>query len=98
MLLLISSLKLITEIALLSLFGQWVLGLLAGQKKDSNVFYKLLEVLAKPFVQIARLITPKVILDRHVPLVAFLLLAFGWVIVTWSKVNYCIRVGVEMCQ
>lgn len=98
MLLLISSLKLITEIALLSLFGQWVLGLLAGQKKESNVFYKLLEVLSKPFVQIARFITPKVILDRHVPLVAFLLLAFAWLIVTWAKVNHCIRIGVEMCQ
>ncbi|WP_302175373.1 hypothetical protein [uncultured Hydrogenophaga sp.] len=98
MLLLISSLKLIVEIALLSLFGQWVLGLLAGQKKDSNVFYKLLEVLSKPFVQIARLITPKVVIDRHVPLVAFLLLVFAWLIVTWSKVNHCIRIGVEMCQ
>lgn len=98
MLLFISSLKLITEIALLSIFGRWILGLLAGQKKEANVFYKLLDVMSKPFLQIARLITPKVILDRHVPLVAFLLLAFGWIIVTWTKVNHCIRIGVEMCQ
>jgi len=89
---------LIVEIALLSLFGQWVLGLLAGQKKEGNIFYKLLETLGKPFVQIARFITPRVILDRHVPLVAFLLLAFTWLIVTWTKVNHCIRIGVEMCQ
>jgi len=98
MLLFISALKLIVEIALLSLFGQWVLGLLAGQKKEGNIFYKLLETLGKPFVQIARFITPRVILDRHVPLVAFLLLAFTWLIVTWTKVNHCIRIGVEMCQ
>jgi hypothetical protein len=98
MLLFISALKLIVEIALLSLFGQWVLGLLAGQKKEGNIFYKLLETLGKPFVQIARFITPRVILDRHVPLVAFLLLAFAWLIVTWTKVNHCIRIGVEMCQ
>lgn len=98
MLLFISALKLIVEIALLSLFGQWVLGLLAGQKKEGNIFYKLLETLGKPFVQIARFITPRVVLDRHVPLVAFLLLAFAWLIVTWTKVNHCIRIGVEMCQ
>ena len=38
MLTLITAVKLIAEIALLALFGQWVLGLLAGQRKDQNLF------------------------------------------------------------
>ena len=48
MLLLISSVKLIAEIALLSLLGQWILGLLAGQKREQNLFYQVLQVLTRP--------------------------------------------------
>ena len=58
MLPLVTSLKLIAEIALMGLAGQWALGLLAGAKRDRNVFYKLLEVLTSPFVKLVRLITP----------------------------------------
>ena len=46
MFLMISALKLITEIALLALAGQWILGLLAGQRKQHNVFYQVLEMMA----------------------------------------------------
>lgn len=98
MLFFISAIKLITEIALLALVGQWVLGLLAGQRKESNVFYQLLQLMGKPFVQIARLVTPRFVLERHVPLVAFLLLAFIWMAVTLTKVNHCLKIGVALCQ
>ena len=59
MLLLISSVKLIAEIALLSLLGQWILGLLAGQKREQNLFYQVLQVLTRPFVRATRFITPR---------------------------------------
>ena len=36
MLLLVSIFKLVAEIALLALLGQWVLGLLAGAKREQN--------------------------------------------------------------
>jgi hypothetical protein len=98
MLIFISSVKLIAEIALLALLGQWILGLLAGQKKSQNIFYQVLQLVGKPFVQVARLVTPKFVLERHVPLVAFLLLAFVWVGVTFVKINHCLRIGVELCQ
>ncbi len=68
MLTLVSILKLIAEIALLALAGQWVLGLLAGAKRDQNMFYQLLQVVTRPFVSGARMVTPKVVIDRHVPL------------------------------
>jgi hypothetical protein len=99
MLLLISSIKLVAEIALMALFGQWVLGLLAGPRRDTNLFYRLLAVLTGPFVKGARLLSPRsIVLDRHVPLVAFLLLAFVWVFVTLTKIQWCVRIGVEACQ
>ncbi|MDR7149344.1 uncharacterized protein YggT (Ycf19 family) [Hydrogenophaga palleronii] len=98
MLFFISSVKLIAEIALLALFGQWVLGLLAGQRKNENLFYQLLQQVGKPFVQLARLITPKFVLERHHPLVAFLVLGFVWIAVTFAKINHCLKIGVALCQ
>jgi hypothetical protein len=97
-LLLVNILKTIAEIALMALVGQWLLGLLAGAKRDTNFFYRLLDVMTRPFVRVARLLSPKVVLDRHVPLVAFLLLAFAWFVLTMTKINICVEIGVEHCK
>lgn len=98
MLLFVSSVKLVAEIALLSLLGQWLLGLLAGAKRDGNLFYQLLGIVTRPFVRAARWLTPRVVIDRHVPLVAFLLLAFVWVFATLYKIQLCAQIGVQACK
>ena len=98
MLLLVSSLKLIAEIALLAFAGQWLLGLLAGRRRDTNFFYRLLQTLTSPFVRGARWITPRIVLDRHLPLVAFLLLTFTWLVATVTKINLCLQSGVNLCK
>jgi hypothetical protein len=90
--------KLIAEIALLALAGQWLLGLLAGAKRDQNIFYKALQTIGSPFTRFARLVTPRVVLDRHVPLVAFLLLTFVWLAATIFKVQTCVQIGLELCK
>ncbi len=93
-----STVKLIAEIALLSLLGQWLLGLLAGAKKDQNLFYQVLQIVVRPFVSVARLVTPKFVLERHLPLVAFFLLAFVWIGATLLKIQTCLKMGVELCK
>lgn len=98
MLLLVSTVKLVTEIALLALLGQWLLGLLAGAKRDKNIFYQILQILGRPFVAVARLVSPKQVVDRHLPLVAFLLLLFVWLGVTIVKIQTCLQIGVELCK
>lgn len=98
MLLLVSAVKLIAEIALLSLLGQGLLYLLAGEKRQGNLFYQLLQVMTRPFLRAARWIAPRVVLDRHVPLVAFLLLALAWVVATAAKITLCVQIGVEACR
>lgn len=98
MLLLASSVKLIAEIALLALAGQWVLGLLAGSKREQNLFYRLLQVLTNPFVKTVRFITPRFVLDRHIPLAAFVLLASVWLVATIAKINLCLEIGVQACR
>lgn len=98
MLLIVSIFKLVAEIALLALAGQWLLGLLAGAKREQNLFYQLLQMMTRPFVRGARLITPRVVIDRHVPLVAFFLMATVWVAATISKISICVQIGVQQCQ
>jgi hypothetical protein len=98
MLLFVSALKLVAEIALMCLLAQWLLGLLAGAKRDSNVFYQLFQVLTRPFIQAARLVAPKQILDRHMPLVAACLLFFLWLCALILKINTCLAMGMEVCR
>ena len=98
MLLFVEIVKLLAEIALLCLAGQWVLGLLAGKRRDQNMFYQLFQVLTRPVIRGARLLSPRVVLDQHLPLVAFLLLFFVWVIATITKIDICVRIGVHLCK
>jgi hypothetical protein len=90
--------KLVLEIALMALFGRWVLGLLAGARKEQNLFWQILDVMCRPFILVARLMSPRQVIDRHVPLVAFLLLAFGWIGVTILKIQTCVQIGVHLCR
>jgi hypothetical protein len=98
MLFLANSLKLVAEIALMALLGQWVLGFLAGAKRQRNLFYQVLEIVGRPFVALARRLSPKVVMDQHVPLVAFLLLLFIWLGATIYRIRTCLEIGVELCK
>jgi hypothetical protein len=98
LLLLISAVKLISEIALMALAGQWLLGMLAGARRDFNVVYRLLRAIANPVVKVARLLAPRVVLDRHVPIVAFGLMTIVWLVATIGKINLCMRIGVQQCM
>jgi hypothetical protein len=98
MLLAINIVKLIAEIAGMALLGQWIVGLLAGAKKEKNFFYQLLAVIGRPFVLAARWVAPKVVLDRHLPLVAFFVLLMVWVVVVIMKIQHCVSIGLHLCQ
>jgi len=97
MLVLISSIKLIAEIALMALAGQLALGLLAGTKRDTNLFYQLLQVITSPVIRGVRLLAPRLLLDRHIPIAAFSLMAMVWLAATVSKISLCMRIGVQQC-
>ena len=97
MLFLVSSVKLIAEIALMALAGQMLLGLLAGAKRDSNLFYQLLQVITNPVVKGVRVLTPRVVLDRHIPIAALGLVAIVWLVATIGKISLCVRIGVQQC-
>jgi hypothetical protein len=98
LLLFVSAIKLVVEIALMALAGQFVLGLLAGAKRDGNIFYRTLQVVTGPVLKSVRWMAPRVVLDRHIPLAALVLLASAWMVATVVKVDLCLRVGMELCR
>jgi uncharacterized membrane protein len=90
--------QLVLYIALLALLGQGLLFILAGPNRDSNFFYKLLQVLTKPFTVPVRKITPRQVADQHVPIVAFFLLVILYAVVTMEKVQLCIAQNMVGCR
>ena len=67
-------------VAALALLGQAMVGAFNWAKRRDNVLYRLFELIARPVVKLVRLVSPKVVLDRHVPIAAFalLLIVYFW--------------------
>lgn len=77
-------------IAGLGLLGQFVVGIFNWGRRQENFVYQLLQIITRPVVRVTRLITPRIVLDQHVPLVAFLLLFFGYFIVGLFLRDVCL--------
>jgi hypothetical protein len=90
--------QLVLYIALLSLLGQGVLYVLAGPKRDSNLFYQLLQIVSKPFTLLVRKLTPNKVSDQQVPIVTFFLLTIVYAVVTFEKISLCVGAGMEGCK
>ena len=76
--LLLAILHTLILVAGLSLLAQGVVGIFNWRRRHDNIVYQLFSIVSRPVVSVVRVITPRVILDEHVPLVAFLLLVFGY--------------------
>ena len=90
MLLLVSIVKAICEILVLSLAGQGILWLVAGRARESNFVYKMFAAVTRPVMRLARLITPRFVLDRHVWMVAVLLVLVVWFVAGTQKLKLCL--------
>ncbi len=88
-LLLVSILRVLVEVAGFALLGQGVLALLAGRRRHNNLFYKILETITGPVVKVVRAITPRFIVDAHVPMLSFFLLFWLWIVLALAKRYLC---------
>ena len=80
-------LKALTEVAGIAMFGQGVLWVVAGAQRDKNPIYGIFKMIASPVMKVTRWITPRVVLDRHLGLVAFFLLMVLWLVLTFAKIG-----------
>jgi hypothetical protein len=80
-------LKALTEVAGVAFLGQGLLWVLAGAKRDKNIVYNLFKTVTSPVTRFTRAITPRVVIDAHIGLVAFFLLMVIWVVLTAFKIK-----------
>jgi hypothetical protein len=89
-LLLLVIIKALAELALMFLLGRGALYILAGHKREGNIFYGVLRIVTDPVIRAARFLTPRIVVDAHIPFVAVLLVAWVWVmIVFWALPAMC---------
>ncbi len=72
------------------LLAQFVVGLFNWRRRHENVIYGFFAVLTRPFVRLTRAITPRIVIDQHVPLVTLLLLFFAYWIVVLLLYRVCL--------
>ena len=98
MLLAIVILKSLIELSLMFVVGRFILGLLAGAKRQTNVFWQLLDVASKPSLWLTRQVSPKLILDQHIPLATSSWLLIAWVLTLQLKIEICLEMGSAACR
>ena len=74
-LLLVQTLVLVAGLALV---GQGLVGIFNWRARQNNLVYRLFELIGSPVVKLIRRVTPKVVLDQHIPLAAFMVLFFAY--------------------
>jgi hypothetical protein len=85
-------LKALTEVAGVAFLGQGLLWVLAGAKRDQNIVYNLFKTVTSPVTRVTRVITPRIVIDAHIELVAFFLLIVFWVVLTAFKIKIVMEI------
>lgn len=86
---LVTAARTLVEVAGVFLLGQGVLWLLAGASRERNVIYQLFCVVTSPVTRTVRALTPRIVLDRHIPVVSFCLLFWLWISLAYVRVMIC---------
>lgn len=86
---LVSILRALVEVAGFALLGQGAVALLAGKYREQNIFYRVLRIVAQPVVRAVRFITPRFVIDAHIPMLAFFALFWLWIVLALVKRHLC---------
>jgi hypothetical protein len=84
--------KAVVETALMLFVARGVLRLLffgSAARAEQNIIYRICRAGTDPLVGLVRVITPAVVLDRHLPLAAFCLLFTAWLGLSATKISMC---------
>ncbi len=93
------TLKLLAEVALMALLGQWLLGWLAGPGRERNLAYQVLAIVTAPVRRAAgRLAGPGGPDGGRAHAVAAFGLLLLWLAALALKVHACLAVGVQACR
>ncbi|MBY0265398.1 MAG: hypothetical protein K2W84_03225 [Burkholderiales bacterium] len=73
---LLSMLLALVQVALYLFLGRGAMWVFGGNNRDKNFIYQLFKKGTDPLIKATRLITPKFVLDKHLPFVTILLLVW----------------------
>lgn len=90
--------KLVAEIALMAMFGRWVLGLLTGPARQANLFWRVLDGAVAPFEQLVSRIGPAGLPPPSRARWAALGLLGLWLLATAVKIQQCLPLGAAACR
>lgn len=82
----VSILKGVLEIVIFTMLGRALLFILAGRHRETNVVYKAFGFVTERLNAVVRAITPRFIVDAHVPFITFFLLLVLWVVLLVTKI------------
>lgn len=89
-LLLLVIVKALAELVFMFLLGRGMLYILAGHRREGNIFYSVLRIVTDPVIRAARFVTPRMVVDAHIPFVAVLIVVWIWLaIVFWALPAMC---------
>ncbi len=87
MLNLVVVLKGLVEFAALLIVGQGLVYALSFGKHEQNLIYRFMRFLTSPVIRFARWLSPRLVVDRHVPAVALFMLFVAWVVLIFLKLQ-----------
>jgi hypothetical protein len=85
--------KALVEVALLSIVGQGIVGLMAGAARNNNFVFVLFGIIASPATKTVRAIVPKHVVDRYIPHITFAILSLLWLGIFVSRIYLRIQLG-----
>ncbi len=86
----VSILLALVQVALYLLIGRGAMYILGGSAREQNFIYQLFKKGTEPLVKGTRLITPRFVVDAHVPFVTFILLIFAGLLLIQGRRAICL--------
>ncbi len=90
--------QLVVYIGLLAMLGQGLLFLLAGERREQNLFYQLFQIVNKPWMTLARWLSPARVAPAHRGYVGFFVLSVLYLAVSLAKIEHCVSVQMVGCR
>lgn len=83
----------LVKFAGLLLIAQGLVRVLSFGRHEANVVYRALRFLTSPVVRFGRMVTPRIVVERHVPLATFLLLFWAWIVLIFVRREFLAQGG-----
>ena len=83
------------EVCGLMLLARGVLWVFGPKARQGNFFYDLLSAGTKPFMNLTRKITPRVVRDAYIPATTFVLVFLIWIGLGIAKAAMCASRGLQ---